>query len=140
MFFSLKFQRNNRKNALVMDPAKGKTGEKGRMSTRCGSEQPHAMTEPIVHSFETSGISQSLRFGECRKQKLDKHKSLWNGREDGGSPFIGKVFPPFLNTSPKVRLWVILFISYRLRIRPPSPPCIRNRARSPRSTKRCRPT
>ena len=26
--FSLKFQRNNRKNALVMDPAKGKTEEK----------------------------------------------------------------------------------------------------------------
>ena len=26
--FSLKFQRDNWKNALVMDPAKGKTGEK----------------------------------------------------------------------------------------------------------------
>ena len=29
MFFSLKFQRDNRKKALAVDPAKGKTGEKG---------------------------------------------------------------------------------------------------------------
>ena len=27
--FSLKLQRDNRKNALAVDPAKGKTGEKG---------------------------------------------------------------------------------------------------------------
>ena len=33
MFFSLKFQRSNRQNALAMYPAKGKTGEKGCMST-----------------------------------------------------------------------------------------------------------
>ena len=31
--FSLKFQRDNRKNALAVDPAKGKTGEKGRIFT-----------------------------------------------------------------------------------------------------------
>jgi len=29
MLFSLKFQRDNRQNALTVDPAKGKTGEKG---------------------------------------------------------------------------------------------------------------
>ena len=29
LFFPLKFQRNNRKNALAMNSAKGKTGEKG---------------------------------------------------------------------------------------------------------------
>ena len=29
MLFSLKFQRDNRQNALAVDPAKGKTGEKG---------------------------------------------------------------------------------------------------------------
>ena len=29
MLFSLKFQRGNRQNALSVDPAKGKTGEKG---------------------------------------------------------------------------------------------------------------
>ena len=33
MLFSLKFQRNNRKNTLTEDSAKGKTGEKGRIFT-----------------------------------------------------------------------------------------------------------
>ena len=31
--FSLKFQRNNQKNASAMDSAKGKTGEKGCLFT-----------------------------------------------------------------------------------------------------------
>ena len=31
--FSLKIQRDNRKNALSVDPAKGKTGEKGYIFT-----------------------------------------------------------------------------------------------------------
>jgi len=33
MLFSLKFQRNNQQNALAVDPAKGKTGEKGCIFT-----------------------------------------------------------------------------------------------------------
>ena len=33
MLFSLKFQRNNRQNALAVDSVNGKTGEKGRIFT-----------------------------------------------------------------------------------------------------------
>ena len=38
MLFSLKLQRDNRKNALAVDPAKGKTGEKAVFSSHCGDE------------------------------------------------------------------------------------------------------
>ena len=36
--FSLKLQRDNRKNALAVDPAKGKTGKKLYFSPHCGDE------------------------------------------------------------------------------------------------------
>jgi len=36
--FSLKLQRDNRKNALASDSAKGKTGEKAVCSPHCGDE------------------------------------------------------------------------------------------------------
>ena len=38
MIFSLKLQRDNRKNALAVEPAKGKTGKKLYFSTHCGDE------------------------------------------------------------------------------------------------------
>jgi len=38
MFFSLKRQRNDRKNALAVAPEKGKTGEKAVFSPHCGDE------------------------------------------------------------------------------------------------------
>jgi len=38
MLFSLKFQRDNRQNALAVDPAKGKTGEKTVFSPHSGDE------------------------------------------------------------------------------------------------------
>ena len=38
MLFSLKLQRDNRKNALAVDPAKGKTGKKLHFSPHCGDE------------------------------------------------------------------------------------------------------
>ena len=38
MLFSLKPQRDNRKNALTVEPAKGKTGKKLYFSTHCGDE------------------------------------------------------------------------------------------------------
>ena len=47
MLFSLKFQRNNRQNALAEDSAKGKTGEKGCNFHRAVEmKQPHTMTGP----------------------------------------------------------------------------------------------
>ena len=36
--FSLKLQRNNRKNALAVDPAKGKIRKKLYFSSHCGDE------------------------------------------------------------------------------------------------------
>ena len=38
MLFSLKLQRDNRQNALAVDPAKGKTGEKGCIFTTLWDE------------------------------------------------------------------------------------------------------
>ena len=47
MLFSLKFQRDNRQNALAVDPAKRKTGEKGCIFHRSVKmKQPHTITEP----------------------------------------------------------------------------------------------
>ena len=38
MLFSLKLQRDNRKNALAVDPAEGKTGKRLYFSLYCGDE------------------------------------------------------------------------------------------------------
>ena len=49
MLFSLKFQRDNRQNALAVDPAKGKTGEKRLYFHRTiEMKQLHTMTEPFI--------------------------------------------------------------------------------------------
>ena len=45
MFFSLKLQRDNRKNALAVEPAKGKTRKKLYFSSHCGDETT-TITEP----------------------------------------------------------------------------------------------
>ncbi len=46
MLFSLKLQRDNRKNALAVDPAKGKTGKKAIFSPHYGDETTTYYTEP----------------------------------------------------------------------------------------------
>ena len=46
--FSLKLQRDNRKNALAVDPAKGKNWKKDCIFHRTVEmKQPHTITEPI---------------------------------------------------------------------------------------------
>ena len=46
--FSLKLQRDNRQNALAVDPAKGKTGEKGCIFHHIAEiKQPQTITEPL---------------------------------------------------------------------------------------------
>ena len=46
MLFSLKLQRDNRKNALAVDPAKGKTGKKAVFFIRTVEmKQPHTIPE-----------------------------------------------------------------------------------------------
>ena len=45
--FFLKLQGDNRKNVLAVDPAEGKTGEKGCIFHRTVEmKQPHTMAEP----------------------------------------------------------------------------------------------
>ena len=46
--FFLKLQGDNRKNVLAVDPAEGKTGEKGCIFHRTVEmKQPHTMTQPF---------------------------------------------------------------------------------------------
>ena len=58
--FSLKLQRDNRKNALAVDPFKGKTGKKLYFSPHCGNEkQPHTITKPnymLFLQFSAGGL------------------------------------------------------------------------------------
>ena len=62
MLFSLKFQRANQKNALTVDSAKGKTGEKGCILYRVvAMKQPHAMAEPLRKSSLPRRISFLLQ-------------------------------------------------------------------------------
>ena len=60
MLFSLKFQRNNQKNALAIGFAKGKTGEKGRIFTTLWDET--ATNHNKVYYFK---YFQIIR---CKKQ------------------------------------------------------------------------
>ena len=78
MLFSLKFQRNNQKNASTMDSAKGKTGEKGCLFT-----VPHTMTEPFGKAVLGKAIGKGgLDFGE-------KRGKVWGA----ASPFLQKRSP-----------------------------------------------
>ena len=53
MLFSLKLQRNNQQNALAMDSAKGKVGEKAAFSPRCGDEAPNGAL-PLMNTNRTA--------------------------------------------------------------------------------------
>ena len=46
--FSLKLQRNNRKNALTVDPATGKTEKSSIFYRTVEMKQPHTLTEPLL--------------------------------------------------------------------------------------------
>ena len=73
---SLKFQRGNRKNVLAVDPAKGKTGEKGCIFHRTVEmKQPQTITEPIKKPAIEYG---NLIFTAWRKG--NRHESLSWGR------------------------------------------------------------
>ena len=48
--FFLKLQRDNRKNALAVDPAKGKTGKKLYFHRTMEMKQLHAITEPYFEA------------------------------------------------------------------------------------------
>ena len=62
MFFSLKLQRDNRKDTLAVDPAKGKTGKKLYFSPHGGDEttiyynRAFFMGEPLGIGVGKSGL------------------------------------------------------------------------------------
>ncbi len=58
MLFFLKLQRDNRKNALAVDPAKGKTGKKLYFHRTMEMKQLHAITKPS----EKGEIKAELRY------------------------------------------------------------------------------
>ena len=51
MLFSLKLQRDNRKKALAVDPAKGKTGKKLYFSPHCGDETTTYYNKAQLYAF-----------------------------------------------------------------------------------------
>ena len=65
MLYSLKFQRDNRKKALAVDPAKGKTGKKAVFSPHCGDETTtyynRAKHFHVKNTLPTAGSRRSLR-------------------------------------------------------------------------------
>ena len=59
MLFLLKFQRNNRKNTLAVDPATGKTGKKLYFSPYCGDETTTSYNRVITNQQHASIIELS---------------------------------------------------------------------------------
>ena len=53
MLFSLKFQRDNRQNALSVNPAKGKTGEKGCIFTALWRWNNHKLEQSLFNKMPT---------------------------------------------------------------------------------------
>ena len=77
MLFSLKLQRDNRKNALAVDPAKGKTGKKAIFSPHCGDETTTYITEPMKYLPNFFSKGSSTANGWCFFLKLQR-KNQWN--------------------------------------------------------------
>ena len=78
MVISLKFQMNNRKNALNVESAKGKTGEKGCIFHRTVEmKQPHTITEPKEKALRGKRIALPAR-----------------SPYENGSVLKGRSFPP----------------------------------------------
>ena len=65
MLYSLKFQRDNRKKALAVDPAKGKTGKKAVFSPHCGDETTTYYNRAFA-LWPAAGASAFLLFFEGR--------------------------------------------------------------------------
>ena len=65
MLFSLKVHRDNRQNALAVDPAKGKTGKKLYFSTHCGDETATYNNRAFA-LWPAAGASAFLLFFEGR--------------------------------------------------------------------------
>ena len=73
MLFSLKLQRDNRKNASAVDPAKGKTGKKAVFSSHCGDETTINYNRAFLKRWTSHGWMRPLpcicvvQDTQCRK-------------------------------------------------------------------------
>ena len=68
MLFSLKIQRDNRQNALTVDPAKGKTGKRPYFHRTVEMKQPHTITEPKKYTGAAAGRKRFRAKGtKCKK-------------------------------------------------------------------------
>ena len=87
ILFSLKLQRDNRKNALAVDPAEGKTGKRLYFSPDCGDET-------------TTYYNRAL-FNCCNIMKIQVFSVLLRGS------MVGDI------TAEKVSFWLFFLLCYR---------------------------
>ena len=64
MLFSLKLQRNDRKNAPAVAPAKGKLGKRLYFHRTVEMKQPHIITEPLK-IIEKANVPQQQAAAPC---------------------------------------------------------------------------
>ena len=77
MLFSLKLQRDNRKNTLAVDPAKGKNGEKAVFSPHHTVEmkQPYPLAEPFK-----KGNGNGLPWQGVGERAAGRRNGFWGRR------------------------------------------------------------
>ena len=78
MLFSLKFQKNNRQNALAVDSAKGKAGEKAVVSPRCGDETAPCTAKPEnrPNTLKREGTAARTGRGKVKDRDMPSTKAF----------------------------------------------------------------
>ena len=117
MLFSLKFQRNNRQNALAEDSAKGKTGEKGCNFHRAVEmKQPYTITEPKEYPIKCPNHGAHQRGKPDKKYLFSVHyknkaticrdRTSWNSK--GITNTMPAIGPANGTIGEKGRIFIIL--------------------------------
>ncbi len=94
MLFSLKLQRDNRKNASAVDPAKGKTGKKAVFSSHCGDETTinyNRAFRKIRGKGAPNGFSTHVRTGPS----IGKRRGLTSSPVPENDPYQGCIPRPW---------------------------------------------
>ena len=84
MLFSLKLQRDNRKNALTADPAKGETGKKLYFSPHCGDETTTYFNRAFPKGSAIACCFIPTSFGRLRQRWHCTADPAMSGSEMGG--------------------------------------------------------
>ena len=82
--FSLKLQRDNRKNALTVDPAKGETGKKLYFSPHCGDETTTYFNRAFPKGSAIACCFIPTSFGRLRQRWHCTADPAMSGSEMGG--------------------------------------------------------